>query len=253
MVKFYSIEECYKVLGLDPKKNNSLNDIKRAYHEKALLYHPDKNKDNPLASEIFLKIKEAYEIILNPSYAYKKLKSYKSNDLDLIVNLEVTFSEGFFGKEFEFNFNSSTINLEKNKKNFHIDSIKFKLPEGSSGLYEEIFQKKGFKKEDSYGDLIVKVKINSHPIFLLQGKNVLSNISLPLSFFIKGGKTEVPTMYGVKEIKIKPGTAPGSSVNIPNCGVGGSNFHIAILNVIFPNKEDLKNDEWNKLDINWDI
>lgn len=253
MIKFYSIEECYQVLGLSYKNNYSINDIKKAYREKAQLYHPDKNINNPLAAEIFLKIKEAYEIILNPSYAYKKLKSYKSNELDLIINLEVSFSEGFFGKEFEFNFNNSIEFIQKNKFNFVIEPLSFKLPEGSSIFYEEIIPKKGFKKDDSYGDLIIKIKIKPHKIFLIQGRNVISNVDVPLSYFIKGGKLEVPTMYGLKEIKIKPGTKPGSSVNIPNCGVSESNYHIVMLNPIFPNEDDLKKGEWVKLDINWDI
>lgn len=253
MIKFYSIEECYQILGLEYKNNYSLNDIKRAYREKALQFHPDKNLNDPLSSEMFLKIKEAYEIILNPSYAYKKLKSYKSNELDLIINLEVSFSEGFFGKEFEFNFNNSTEFIHKNKINFLIEPLIFKLPEGSSNFYEEIIPKKGFKKDDRYGDLIIKIKIKNHKSFLIQGKNVISNVDVPLSFFIKGGKIEVPTMYGLREIKIKPGTKPGSGVNIPNCGVSNSNYHIVMLNPIFPNEEDLRKGDWVKLDINWDL
>jgi DnaJ-class molecular chaperone len=62
---------------------------------------------------------------------------------------------------------------------------------------------------------------------------------------------DVPTMYGFKEIKVKPGTKPGSSINIPNCGVASKNYHIAVLNVIFPTEQELKTGEWAKLDIDW--
>lgn len=253
MLKFYSIDECYQILGLESKKNYSLEEIKRAYREKALLHHPDKNKDDPQSSEIFLRIKEAYDIILNPSYAYKKLKSYKSNELDLVLNLEVSFSEGFFGKEFEFNFNTSNYLITKDKINFEIDYVNFKLPSGSSNIFTQIIPKKGFRKNNEYGDLIVRVTINPHKSFTLQGHDVVSNVSIPLSFFLKGGKIEVPTMYGLREIKIKPGTIPGSLHRIPNCGVNNSNYHIVVLNVVFPTEKELKEEEWSKLDINWSI
>jgi len=36
----------------------SRNEIKRAYHKKALLYHPDKPTGD---NEMFLKIKDAYD------------------------------------------------------------------------------------------------------------------------------------------------------------------------------------------------
>lgn len=50
----------YEVLGLE--KNASLADVKRAYRNLALKYHPDKNSD-PDAVEMFLDIQKAYEVL----------------------------------------------------------------------------------------------------------------------------------------------------------------------------------------------
>jgi len=53
----------YKVLGV--KKDASTEDIKKAYRQLALQYHPDKNPDNPDAESKFKDISSAYEILNN--------------------------------------------------------------------------------------------------------------------------------------------------------------------------------------------
>jgi len=50
----------YETLGVS--RNATLADIKRAYRQLALKYHPDKNKD-PEAVQIFSDVQKAYEIL----------------------------------------------------------------------------------------------------------------------------------------------------------------------------------------------
>jgi hypothetical protein len=54
-----SCDACRKLIGVDEKALPS--DIKRAYHQKALESHPDKNPDDPLAQERFMRIQGCYE------------------------------------------------------------------------------------------------------------------------------------------------------------------------------------------------
>jgi len=42
-------------------------DIKKAYREMAQKFHPDKNQGNPESTVFFAEIKEAYEVLINPS------------------------------------------------------------------------------------------------------------------------------------------------------------------------------------------
>ncbi|ROT70972.1 putative dnaJ protein-like 1 [Penaeus vannamei] len=53
-------KDYYKILGLS--KDASEGDIKRAYRNMALKYHPDKNKSND-AEEKFKLVAEAYEVL----------------------------------------------------------------------------------------------------------------------------------------------------------------------------------------------
>lgn len=54
----------YDILGVE--KNASENDVKKAYRQKALKYHPDKNPGDQAAEQKFKEAAEAYEILRDP-------------------------------------------------------------------------------------------------------------------------------------------------------------------------------------------
>ena len=55
----------YDVLGLS--ENCTSEDIKQAYRRLAMKYHPDRNQGDKQSEEKFKQIKEAYEVLSNPS------------------------------------------------------------------------------------------------------------------------------------------------------------------------------------------
>ncbi len=54
----------YEVLGIS--RNASAEEIKRAYRQQALAYHPDRNPDNREAEEKFKEASEAYSVLVDP-------------------------------------------------------------------------------------------------------------------------------------------------------------------------------------------
>ncbi len=59
------LKDYYSILELETSA--SVNDIKKAYRKKALLFHPDINQNDPYATAQFSEIKEAYEVLTNPA------------------------------------------------------------------------------------------------------------------------------------------------------------------------------------------
>ena len=60
-----SKRDYYDVLGLT--KRASAEDLKKAYRKKAMKYHPDRNPDDPEASQKFKEATEAYDILSDSS------------------------------------------------------------------------------------------------------------------------------------------------------------------------------------------
>ena len=54
----------YEVLGVG--RTASQDEVKKAYRQLALKYHPDRNADNPQAEEKFKEACEAYEVLGEP-------------------------------------------------------------------------------------------------------------------------------------------------------------------------------------------
>uniref|UniRef100_M4B698 J domain-containing protein n=1 Tax=Hyaloperonospora arabidopsidis (strain Emoy2) TaxID=559515 RepID=M4B698_HYAAE len=57
-------DDYFTILSLHRVASDS--DVKRAYRKLAVQWHPDKNRANPRAEEVFKKISEAYEVLSDP-------------------------------------------------------------------------------------------------------------------------------------------------------------------------------------------
>ncbi|CAI9580124.1 unnamed protein product [Staurois parvus] len=69
--------DLYGLLGIEADAGQ--REIKKAYRQKALTCHPDKNPDNPRAAELFHQLSQALEILTDGAAraAYDKLRKAK--------------------------------------------------------------------------------------------------------------------------------------------------------------------------------
>lgn len=82
-----SKRDYYEVLGVT--KNSTAEEIKKAYRQKAIQYHPDKNPGNKEAEESFKEAAEAYEVLSNPE---------KKQRFDQFGHAGMNGSSGFSGQ-----------------------------------------------------------------------------------------------------------------------------------------------------------
>jgi molecular chaperone DnaJ len=68
------------------------------------------------------------------------------------------------------------------------------------------------------GDLFVIVSVSNSPIFTRKGDNLEVAVPVTVTEAIRGATIEVPTLSGNKQIKVPPGTRPGTVIRLKGEG-----------------------------------
>ena len=95
------------------------------------------------------------------------------------------------------------------------------------------------------GDLYVEVRVQDDPRFQRQGADLFTRVDIPVPLAVLGGKATVSTLYGDQQIKIPPGTQPGTLITIKHHGMPTVNRHgkgdlHCTINVVIPQKVSRK-------------
>jgi len=120
-------KDYYAILGITRWATD--DEIKRAYKQQALKYHPDKNRDDVDAEKKFTDISEAYEILSDPTkrslYDRCNFDNFRSNyfNTDPRTNFRHSFSTGSYHSS--FGSTNSTYDPFKNYFTRHKDSTTF--------------------------------------------------------------------------------------------------------------------------------
>lgn len=104
------LKDYYKILGLEPGAGNQ--EIKQAYRQLALKYHPDKTGNDPYAESRYLEIKEAYETLINPQRKefYLQQRWYEQSLGKRMAGLQPENPEILLNKVIELNRYASGLN-----------------------------------------------------------------------------------------------------------------------------------------------
>jgi curved DNA-binding protein len=71
------------------------------------------------------------------------------------------------------------------------------------------------------GDLYFTVAIEEHPIYEREGTDLLLRREVPFTLVALGGSLEIPTLDGVKKVKIAAGTQPQTRIRLAGHGMAG--------------------------------
>jgi len=71
------------------------------------------------------------------------------------------------------------------------------------------------------GDLYFTVRIEDHPIYEREGTDLILRREVPFTLVALGGTLDVPTLDGVKKVKIAAGTQPQTRIRLGGHGMAG--------------------------------
>jgi molecular chaperone DnaJ len=91
---------------------------------------------------------------------------------------------------------------------------------------------------DQYTDAFCHVHVTADPDLSLEGKSVVSHLTVSLLDALRGCARTVKTIHGDKEIQVKPQSRNCDEVIIPHCGVSGTGEQRVILDVQYPKNID---------------
>lgn len=147
----------YKILNLPD--NASKDDVKKAYRKLSKIYHPDINGGDSKKTAQFVKIKEAYEAILNGVTGIKVEKSTSSSRSTSRPNSNIKESfeilRGYYDENGNYKFVIKTSYIQKiylinnsYPRNIYYDRCSWDLKDTSYDYATIVIDKKDLKKEN---------------------------------------------------------------------------------------------------------
>ena len=99
--------------------------------------------------------------------------------------------------------------------------VKINIPAGIDNGQRITYQGEGHSGANGgeKGSLVVEIRVTPHKLFTRSGKDLY--ITVPISFAeaTLGCTLQIPTLYGVQQLKVPDGTQSGTEFKIKNCGI----------------------------------
>ncbi len=242
-------KDFYKILGV--AKDVSEAELKKVYRKLAKENHPDLHPNDAKAEARFKDISEAYDVLSDKEQRreYDAIRAMGGGARfqqgpgsaggfeDVFSNLfGGGFPQGGFGGFGGFGGPQRGQDLSTSSTIDFIDSIKgttLKIRVGSetvslkvpAGIQDGQKLKVAGKGQASpnggpKGDLVVSIKVKTHPVFTRDGDNVRVTVPVTIAEAILGATISVP-LLGEAPVKLKvaPGTPNGRALRVKGKGV----------------------------------
>lgn len=223
-------KDYYKILEVNRTATQA--EIKKSYRRLAMLYHPDRNKNNPKAEERFKEIAEAYAVLsdVDKRQKYDQISGYQSQQTSTSYDSESYRHTGSWYNE-----------------DYSDDEDLYEEPQDSSKFSE--FFKNFFSrfKSSRYSD-------NYDHLF--KGEDLHGKITIDLEEAYLGSTRILNMNYEKLRLKVKPGIKNEQILKIKEHGkeskYGDARGDLYVRIVIKPHPyfERRKNDLYCKLDVN---
>lgn len=158
---------------------------------------------------------------------------------DMVSDITVTFEEAALGAEKRFSVERPTGKEETSVK----------IPAGITEGKKLRLSGKGYPGPNGGppGDLYFRVHVQPHPIFTREDNNVVVEHTIGLTDALLGTTIQVPTLEGIKQVKVPAGTQPNAKLRLKGLGIkfkdGARGDQIVKIKVKFPKELTSKQKE----------
>ena len=276
-------KDYYKILGVPPEADDK--EIKAAYRKLARKYHPDVNADADAESK-FKEVAEAYKVLKDAEKRaeYDQLRQFRDarggfqpppgwqsagaasgggREADFSDFFESLFGGGFSrrggprpGRDLEMDlplFLEDTVADTRKPISVHGRPLNVTIPAGTADNERIRLKGKGEPGSDGApsGDLYLRVRLVPHPVFDVEGHDLLVTVPVAPWEAALGAKLQVPTLSGRISLTLPAGSQTGRRLRVKGKGLAGKKTQgdlYAIIKIVMPERiSDRDRELWRAL------
>jgi curved DNA-binding protein len=130
---------------------------------------------------------------------------------DVVYEIAISLEEAASGGEKRISY----------RKNGKVEEVSVRIPRGiPSGKKLRLAGKGGEGRNGGPpGDLYLQVSVREHPLFTLEGEDLLVEKEINFSEAVLGTTLEVPTLEGMKKVKVPAGTQSHTKMRLKGLGM----------------------------------
>ena len=130
---------------------------------------------------------------------------------DIIYEIPISLEEAASGGEKRVSY----------RKNGRIEEVSVRIPRGIPSGKKLRLTGKGMEGRNGGppGDLYLQVSVGEHPVFSREGDDLIVEKEISFSDAVLGTTVEVPTLEGMKKVKVPPGTQSHTKMRLKGLGV----------------------------------
>jgi curved DNA-binding protein len=144
-------------------------------------------------------------------YGHRDMGRMPQKGEDILYELTISLEEAAFGGEKRISY----------RKNGRVEEVSVKIPRGIPSGKRLRLTGKGIEGKNGGppGDLYLQVSIAEHPIFSRERNDLIVEKEINFSEAVLGTTIEVPTLEGMKKVKIPPGTQSHTKMRLKGLGI----------------------------------
>jgi curved DNA-binding protein len=144
-------------------------------------------------------------------YGHRDMGRMPQKGEDILYELTISLEEAAFGGEKRISY----------RKNGKVEEVSVKIPRGIPSGKKLRLTGKGMEGKNGgpSGDLYLQVSIAEHPIFSREGDDLIVEREINFSEAVLGTTIEVPTLEGMKKVKVPPGTQSHTKMRLKGLGI----------------------------------